>query len=199
VSSTALELPKATPGDVAVVAGPGAIGLLTLQVAQAAGAAVIVLGTAADRRRLALAQELGAARVVDVDDEDPIPVVRDLTGGWGADIVFECSRAGPAALSLLGHARRGGQYAQIGLFGKPVAWDLDQVCMKELRVTGSNASVPSAWRTALQLLADGRVRTAALISGVYPLAGWEDAFQRFEQRDGVKLLLDPWDGAGGPS
>ena len=79
--------------------------------------------------------------------------MRDLTGGWGADIVFECSGAGPAALSLLDHARRGGQYAQIGLFGKPVAWDLDQVCMKELRVTGSNASVPSAWRTALRLLA----------------------------------------------
>ena len=181
-----------TPGDVAVVAGPGAIGLLTLQVARAAGTAVIVLGTAADRRRLHLAEELGATRVVDINDEDPIPIVRDLTSGWGADIVFECSGAGPAALSLPAHARRGGQYAQIGLFGKAVAWDLDQVCMKELRVTGSNASVPSAWRTALRLLADGSVRTAPLISDVYPLAGWEDSFARFEQRDGVKLLLDPW-------
>jgi L-iditol 2-dehydrogenase len=126
----ALELPKVTAGDVAVVAGPGAIGLLTLQVARAAGATVVVLGTAADHRRLELAGELGAARVVDVAAEDPVPIVRDLTGGWGADIVFECSGAGPAALSLLDHARRGGQYAQIGLFGKPVAWDLDQVCMK---------------------------------------------------------------------
>jgi L-iditol 2-dehydrogenase len=146
-----------------------------------------------------LAQELGATRVIDVSDEDPIPIVRELTAGWGADIVFECSGAGSAALSLLAQARRGGQYAQIGLFGKPVAWDLDQVCMKELRVTGSNASVPSAWLTALRLLADGSVQTAPLISDVYPLAGWEDAFVRFEQRDGVKLLLDPWDGAGGPS
>jgi L-iditol 2-dehydrogenase len=166
-------------------------------VARAAGAAVVVLGTAADHRRLTLAQEFGATRAVDVDDEDPIPIVRDLTEGWGADIVFECSGAGPAALSLLDHARRGGQYAQIGLFGKPVAWDLDQVCMKELRVTGSNASVPSAWRTALRLLGDGRVRTGPLISDVYPLADWEDAFQRFEQRDGVKLLLDPWSLAAG--
>jgi L-iditol 2-dehydrogenase len=170
-----------------------------LQVARAAGAAVVVLGTAADRHRLALAQDLGATRVVDIGDEDPIPIVRDLTGGWGADIVFECSGAGPAALSLLDHIRRGGQYAQIGLFGKPVAWNLDQVCLKELRVTGNNASVPSAWRTALRLLADGSVRTAPLISGVYPLADWEDAFQRFEQRDGVKLLLDPWDDADGPA
>jgi L-iditol 2-dehydrogenase len=187
-----LELPKVTAGDVAVIAGPGAIGLLAVQVARAAGAATIVLGTSADLRRLELATALGAVRVVDIDQEDPGPVVHDLTGGWGADIGVECSGAGPAALSLLSHVRRGGQYAQIGLFGKAVAWDLDQVCMKELRVTGSNASVPSAWRTALRLLADGSVRTGPLISDVYPLSDWEDAFRRFEHRDGVKLLLDPW-------
>jgi L-iditol 2-dehydrogenase len=188
----ALELPKVTAGDVAVVAGPGAIGLLTLQVARAAGAAVIVLGTAADRRRLALARELGATAAIDIETEDAAPVIQELSGGWGADIVYECSGAGPAALDLLTHARRGGHYAQIGLFGKPVAWDLDQVCMKELRVTGSNASVPSAWRTALRLLGEGSVRAAPLISDVYPLQQWDEAFQRFERREGVKLLLDPW-------
>lgn len=188
----ALELPKVTAGDVAVISGPGAIGLLALQVARAAGAEVVMLGTNADRRRLDLARELGALHAVDITEEDAVQTVRDLTGGWGADIVIECSGAGPAALGLLNHARRGGQYAQIGLFGRPVAWDLDQVCMKELRVTGSNASVPSAWGAALKLLEQGLVRTAPLISDVYPLAGWADAFQRFEQRDGVKLLLDPW-------
>lgn len=188
----ALELPKVTAGDVAVVSGPGAIGLLTLQVARAAGAAVIVLGTGADHRRLDLARELGAAAAIDVTSDDPAPVVKELSGGWGADIVFECSGAGPAALGLLQHVRRGGQYAQIGLFGKPVAWDLDQVCMKELSVTGSNATVPSAWRTALRLLGEGQVRTAPLITGTYPLAGWADAFSTFEKKEGVKLLLDPW-------
>ena len=187
----ALELPKVTAGDVAVVAGPGAIGLLTLQAARAAGASVIVLGTSVDRRRLDLARELGAAAAIDISEQDAAPIVQGLTGGWGADIVFECSGAGPGALGLLAHVRRGGQYAQIGLFGKPVAWDLDQVCLKELRVTGSNASVPSAWRTALRLLAEGRVQTAPLISDVFPLPGWEDAFARFERREGIKVLLEP--------
>jgi L-iditol 2-dehydrogenase len=190
----ALELPKVTAGDVAVIAGPGAIGLLTLQALRAAGAAAIMLGTPADTRRLELANEFGAMRAIDVTAEDPTAVIQELTGGWGADIALECSGAGAAALGLLSHVRRGGQYAQIGLFGKPVAWDLDQVCLKELRVTGSNASVPSAWRTALRLLENGSVRTAPLISDIYPLAEWSDAFQRFEQREGVKLLLDPWNG-----
>lgn len=187
----ALELPKVTPGDVAVVAGPGAIGLLTLQVAVAAGATVVVLGTAADAHRLALARELGAARTIDVGGEEAEAIIRDLTGGWGADVVFECSGAGPSAQGLLKLVRRRGQYAQIGLFGKPVAWDLDQVCYKELRVTGSNASVPSAWDTALRLLAEGKVRTEPLISAALPLTQWDEAFARFERREGVKLLLEP--------
>ncbi|MBA2596947.1 MAG: zinc-binding dehydrogenase [Chloroflexia bacterium] len=187
----ALELPNVTAGDVAVIAGPGTIGLLTVQVVLAAGATVIVLGTSADRRRLELARELGAVRAIDITTEDAAPIVAELSGGWGADIVYECSGAGPAALELLTHVRRGGQYAQIGLFGKPVAWDLDRVCMKELRVTGSNATVPSTWRTALRLLADGRVKTAPLISDVFPLADWESAFHRFERREGMKLLLEP--------
>jgi L-iditol 2-dehydrogenase len=187
----ALELPKLTAGDLAVVAGPGAIGLLTLQVARAAGATVVVLGTAADERRLALARQLGAARTIDVGAEDAGEVVRGMGGGWGADVVYECSGAGPSALGLLGLVRRRGQYAQIGLFGKPVAWDLDQVCYKELRATGSNASVPSAWDTALRLLADGAVDTGALVSDAFPLDRWEDAFARFERKEGVKLVLEP--------
>ena len=188
----ALELPKVTAGDVAVISGPGAIGLLTLQVVRAAGAAVVVLGTSADHRRLELARELGAAEAIDITAEDASGPVQHLSGGWGADIVIECSGAGPAALGLLRLVRRGGQYAQIGLFGKPVAWDLDQVCMKELSVTGSNATVPSAWRTALRLLGEDKVRTAPLITETFPLARWADAFATFERKDGVKLLLDPW-------
>ena len=66
----ALELPKVTAGDVAVIAGPGAIGLLTLQAVRAAGAAAVMLGTPADSRRLALARELGALRTIDVAAED---------------------------------------------------------------------------------------------------------------------------------
>jgi L-iditol 2-dehydrogenase len=192
VARGALELPKLSAGDVAVISGPGAIGLLTLQVALASGATVVMLGTSADQRRLDLARELGATAAIDIAQDDPAPIVQDLSAGWGADIVYECSGAGSAALGLLDHVRRGGQYAQIGLFGKPVAWDLDRVCMKELRVTGSNATVPSAWRTALRLLQSGKVRTAPLISDVYPLGAWQEAFARFERRDGVKLLLDPW-------
>src|SRR5215216_3616434 len=176
----ALELPRLLPGDIAVVAGPGAIGLLTLQAVKAAGAHVVLLGTDQDVHRLALAQQLGADHVVNVQQNDPATLIAELTNGVGADIVYECSGAGPA-----------GQHAQIGLFGKPVAWELDQICYKELAVTGSNASVPSAWDRALRLLADGKVQTRPLISHTFPLDRWQEAFSLFEQRSGVKMVLLP--------
>ncbi|MFO7320923.1 MAG: zinc-binding dehydrogenase [Chloroflexota bacterium] len=189
-----LSTPTVAPGDVAVIAGPGAIGLLTLQVVKAAGATAIVLGTDADASRLQLARELGADHVINVQADDPAPLVSELTEeGLGADVVYECSGAGPAAAQLLQLVRRRGRYVQIGLFGKPVAWDLDQLCFKELTATGSNASVPSAWSKALRLLADGSVQTKPLITHVYDITDWQEAFATFEGKRGIKTIFQPVD------
>jgi L-iditol 2-dehydrogenase len=187
----ALELTRIEPGDVAVVAGPGAIGLLMMQVAKAAGAVVVVLGTAVDEARLALAQTLGADVVLNIQAVDSQKQLQAMTNGRGADIVFECSGAGASARHCLNLVRRQGRYAQVGLFGRPVEWDLEQVCFKELAVSGSFATVPSAWRKALALLAAGLVQTRPLISETLPLRDWQAAFDRFERRDGVKMVLTP--------
>lgn len=187
-----LNTPTVAPGDVAVIAGPGVIGLLTLQVVRAAGARTVVLGTSKDEGRLALAKQLGADLVVNVEAVDPAPMVRDITTeGLGADVVYECTGAGPAAMQLLSLVRRRGRYVQLGLFGKPVAWDLDQIVYRELTCTGSNASVPTSWIRALQLMEAGAVRLKPLISGVFDITDWERAFAVFEEKSGVKTLLRP--------
>ena len=187
----ALEMPRLTPGDVAVLAGPGAIGLLALQVVKAAGAKVIMLGTDADALRLQTASQLGADYTFNVQQDDFTTAIMDMTGGYGADIVYECSGAGPAAVTLLDLVRRAGQYAQIGLFGQPVAWNLDQICFKELGVTGSNASVPLSWDRALNLMEAGLVKTESLVSNVFPITEWRDAFDTFEKKLGLKTALQP--------
>ncbi len=187
----ALELNRVEPGDTVVVSGPGTIGLLTMQVVKAAGARLIVLGTNADEARLEKAHHLGADYVLNVETVNTLTTIREMTNGLGADAVFECAGAGPSAQHCLELVRREGRYVQVGLFGKPIIWDLDQVCYKELRVSGSNASVPSAWRKALALLASGQVQTRPLISDVLPITDWQQAFEMFERRDGFKLLLTP--------
>lgn len=82
-------------GENVAVVGPGALGLLAVQLARALGAGqVIVVGVAGDEKRLALAREMGAdTAVTAVEGSDPVQVVRDLTGGLGADLVIEF--AGP--------------------------------------------------------------------------------------------------------
>jgi L-iditol 2-dehydrogenase len=192
VVHAALTTPTVTPGDVVVIAGPGAIGLLTLQVVKAAGATAVMLGTDADEHRLELARDLGADHVVNVQRSDPASLIGDLTeGGLGADVVYECAGAGAAAQQLLTLVRRRGRYVQIGLFGKPIAWDLDQLVYKELTATGSNASTPPSWLRAIELMRTGKVHTAPLITHSFPVTEWEKGFATFEDRAGVKTIFTP--------
>lgn len=187
-----LSTPTVSAGDVAVIAGPGAIGLLTLQVVKACGATVVMLGTNADANRLELAKMLGADYVLDVQTDQPQDLIADITQeGLGADVVYECSGAGAAAQQLLTLVRRKGRYVQIGLFGGAISWDLNQVCYKELSVTGSNASVPSAWDKALKLLESGVVKTEPLITHTFDITDWERAFEVFDAKTGVKTILKP--------
>ena len=189
----ALERTRLEPGETAIVAGPGTIGLLMMQVVQAAGARVAVLGTNADRARLALARELGAHAALSVEGPGFNSHARETIGPLGADAVFECSGSPLSAQLLLHLVRHGGRYAQVGLFGRPVTWDLEQICFKELQVSGSFATVPSSWRKALALLASGQVQTRPLVSQQMPLEDWETAFKLFENRQGLKILLMPRD------
>ncbi len=187
----ALENSKVEPGDLAVITGPGAIGLMMLQVVKAAGARALVIGTDTDEARLALARRLGADATLIAGNDDLQNAVAERTEGVGADIAFECSGAGPGAQTALDLVRHRGRYVQVGLFGKPVLWDLEQVCIKEVQVHGTFATVASSWRKALALLQSGQLRTAPLISHRLPLDAWQQAFDLFEGRDGVKIVFSP--------
>jgi L-iditol 2-dehydrogenase len=174
-------------GEDVLIIGPGTMGLICAQLAQSAGARVIVAGTAVDEPRLAVARELGAAETVAVSDGDACQQVLDLTGGAGPDVVFECS--GTAAGCGLGLAavRRRGRFTQVGLFGGPVTVDFERISYKELKVTGALGSVWTSWETALAFMADGRLRLAPLASEPLPLTAWAEGFRRFERKDGLSL------------
>jgi L-iditol 2-dehydrogenase len=187
----ALELTRTEPGETAVVSGPGAIGLLTLQLLKAAGLQVIVLGTSADEERLDLARSLGADLAINLDAADFRPEILERTNNLGADAVFECAGSAASAGNCLAVVRRRGRYAQVGLFGKPILWDVEQICYKELQVSGSNATVPTAWLKALQLLASGQVKTRPLVSQILPITEWQQAFEGFERKQGLKRILTP--------
>lgn len=189
----ALELTGVSAGDVVLVTGPGAIGLLTMQVAKAEGGLVVAAGTSVDKHRLEVAKSLGVDYVVNVQEDDVDGLLKDLTNGRGADVVLECSGSASGARLALKVVRRGGKYGQIGLFGKPIEIDFEQICYKEVKVSGSFSQKWSAWDRGLRLLGRGLVQTKPLVSHVMPLTQWEEAFQMFEAKEGLKLILQPVD------
>lgn len=185
-----LELNRLDAGDRVALTGPGPIGLLALQVAKAAGARAVMVGTSADGARLELAARLGADAVHTAGSHD-LPAAVEAALGGPPDVAIECSGAASAADLLLRLVKKAGRFVQVGLFGRPVTLDLDQVCYKELQLSGSFATAPSSWPRALALAGSGAVSLAAIVGAVFPLREWEQAFAAVEARVPGKVLLVP--------
>jgi L-iditol 2-dehydrogenase len=178
VCNSLLDPGAVRPGDDVLVIGPGAIGLIAAQLARACGGRVTVRATERDGARLALAGELGFATSVGGAAPD-------------ADVVVECSGAGPGIADALRAARRRGHVVQMGLRGADVELPYDLICFHELTVTAGFASNPGSWKRAMALLASGAVRLEPLVSEVVPLRDWRRAFEASRAGDGVKFVLDP--------
>lgn len=182
---------RITPGDVVVVAGPGGMGLLSLQLAKAAGATVVVTGAQPDEERLKTALSLGADRVVNVAREDLKALLWEMTRGEGADVYIEASGAPASARMGLEVTRRRGQYLQLGLPGAPFEVDMAKIAYREIQVMGTLGQKWTAWERGLKLLATGQVVTEPLITDIFPLTEWEKAFARFRAKEGIKIALTP--------
>lgn len=176
-------------GDVAVISGPGVIGLLTLQLVKLQGAFVIVTGTAVDQERLKLAKQLGA----DVINDDParLKEIVDRYSDYGADVALECSGNGMALKGLIDVLRKGGRLTQIGLYGKPVPVEMDMIVRKEITLTAGFAQARPSWEILLKLVEQNKLNLEPLISHRIPLTEWEKGFELFLNKEGYKIFLIP--------
>lgn len=178
-------------GDLVLISGPGSVGLLTLQVAKLEGARVVVAGLGKDRARLECARRIGADAVVDVERENLLEIVRELTSGAGADIVYECSGSAASLAACWQAVRKEGTLVPLGIYPGPIQTDFNQITMKELRVTGSYGYVWSSWRRAVRLLAEKRIRAAELVSHEFPLERFREAFAATSDGRAVKVIFVP--------
>ncbi len=178
-------------GDFVAITGPGPVGLFAALVALAEGGTVMLCGTGRDAERLRLAEELGVQHVINIEECDPLERVRELTGGYGADVVVECAGVAPAMNLALELARKRGRVSQMGLPGKRVEIDFEQIAYKELQVSGGIGQRRPAWKRALRLMEGGFIPSEKLITHRLPLAEWEQAFALAEAQEGIKLMFMP--------
>lgn len=185
------ELTGVNAGDIVLITGPGAMGLFSVQYVKANGGVVIITGLAKDKKRLALAKELGADVTVDVSRENLAEIVMNMTGGEGVDIAFECSGAEVAAKDCLELLRRQGKYTQIEIYGRPILFDLDKVLYREIRLAGSFSQKFTAWKEAIKLFSQGKIRAKPLVTDILPLEQWEEGFKRSFDGKAIKVVFEP--------
>jgi S-(hydroxymethyl)glutathione dehydrogenase / alcohol dehydrogenase len=101
-------------GDTVLVIGCGGVGLNTIQGAALVGATTIV-AVDLSKEKLDLAKQFGATHVVDGRTDDPVDVVRALTGGRGADVAFEVIGLEATIAQAVRATRRGGETILVGI------------------------------------------------------------------------------------
>lgn len=179
------------PVEQVAVVGLGAIGMLHIAMARAAGARVVAVGRRAERLQLAL--DVGAHAVVDTEREHVGESVRALTGGVGPDVVIECTGNPTIWMEAPRWAATGGRVVLFaGLAdGTHVAFDATRLHYDEIDVINAFHFRPQDVEEAHHLLATGGISVQPLISGVRELDGIADVFASLDRGHGMKYAILP--------
>ena len=185
---------RLTPGQTAVVIGPGPIGLIALQMARVLGAERVILVCAnVSAARAAFAEKHGwADAVVNASRPEAAQQIMDLTEGEGADVVVDA--AGNAAALRWPSTPSAAWDGSSRSDGDRSRWaSASTRCSgSPPRSAGTFGHNRPDWQAVLDLMAqrpDSEPRP--LISGVLPLSRWREAFERTNRSEAVKMLLYP--------
>jgi len=177
----AVEMPNTQPGDTVVILGPGQRGLASVIACREVGAGtIIVTGLAADDKKLALAREFGADHTVDVENEDVVRRVKELTDGRGADVVVDVSSYATKPVSdSLSLVRSGGTVVLAGVKGFKTVENFvsDLVVLKEINIKGAIGVTSSGYKSAIRLIESGRVPVERMHTHDFELADAELAIK----------------------
>ena len=154
----AVHLGQVQLGETILILGPGQRGLCAVIAARYAGAGtIIVTGLGKDRRKLALAREFGANDTVDVEQEDVVERVRDITRGVGADVVLDVTPMATRPIKdALEAVRHGGRVVFAGLKGnRTLEFSSDWIIRKGATVVGAFGVDARAYTDAIKIIEAG--------------------------------------------
>ncbi len=188
-------------GDTVAIQGSGPIGILAVAAAQEMGAGRVICVGAPEKPRLALARKFGAEATVDIEQyktaDERIARVRDIVGGFGADLVMDCSghpSAGPEGIEFL---RDGGTYVEMGQFtdAGSIMTSWHRFCAKDVNLLGSWAFTGNDLPLGVDMLYRTRAKYPWLdMQTLYPFSeeGIGRAVADAMAMKTVKSTIVPW-------
>lgn len=179
-----LDIGAPVPGETVIVLGGGVIGLLAVQLANNAGAEVVLVTRHPDKR--ALAERLGAVATAATEAEARAQV------GSGADLVLECAGVAETVEMAPRLTRAGGRIVILGVLpqGDTVRIEPFDLLFREIRLLHSFLN-PFTQSRAILMLRRGQIDVAPLISRVIPLSDAPGAIANPAAPGEVKLLVEP--------
>ena len=143
-----------------LIQGPGQQGLSQTVVCKQAGASlIIVTGTSRDGARMEVAKALGADYVIDVEKEDPLARIKEITGGKGVDVVLDCTAGAgtlPILLGVEALKRRGGTMVVQGEMAEFPNFPIGRITAKAITIKSARGHSYKACELALQQIASKR-------------------------------------------
>ena len=137
-----------------LIQGPGQQGLSQTVICKQAGASlIIVTGTSKDAARLKVAKELGADYVIDVQKEDPLARIMEITGGKGVDVSLDCTAGAgtiPILLGIEALKRKGGIIVAQGEMAQFPNFPLEKFTVKFITMKSARGHSYKACELALR-------------------------------------------------
>lgn len=181
-------------GDVVVVFGLGVPGQILAQAARASGAQVIAVDPVASRRETAL--RLGAAEALDPAAGSVAEIVKEKTGGRGADVAIEVSGVPAALAEAIRAVAYSARVVALGFFqgearglhlGEEFHHNRVQLVCSQISGVAPGASYrwskPRLWQTAVRLQHEGVLTLLPLITAEVPFRQAPALFERLDRGD----------------
>ena len=185
-------------GSTVLVQGCGPIGLMQIAVLKAAGV-VNIIAVDGVESRLNLAKEMGATSIINFKElttiEERVAKVKELTGGFGADFVFQCTGVPQAAADAYKYVRRGGGYCEMGFFVNAGECTMNphfDLCNKEITLIGSWVYSANEYIETLGFLKKAKemgIPVEKLVTDHFPLEQYVDAMEKNISLTGVKIAI----------
>jgi 2-desacetyl-2-hydroxyethyl bacteriochlorophyllide A dehydrogenase len=187
----AASLAQIKPHETVAVVGAGPVGLFSAQAGLVEGALqVAVIDRVADR--LAIADQVGAVSI-DATRSEPREVVRELTGGRGADVAIEAVGNLSAFETARSVLRRGGRIVVIGVYGsETLELPMGAYWIRGIKIIfGGACPVHAFWDKALHWVRAGRIDPSPVISHRLPLDDAARGYELLDSQEARKVLLTP--------
>lgn len=191
VAVHALRRAGGAAGQKVVVLGAGTIGNLVAQVAQASGAAGVLVTDLSDYK-LAMAQRVGITHTLNPQRQDLAEAILNTFGTDQADLILECVGAQETITQAVQVARKGSTIVVVGVFGKKPVVDLGLVQDRELSLVGTLMYQKTDYEQAITLIDRGLVQLEALITHRFPFEQYRQAYQAIEASQGeyMKVMIE---------